>query len=320
MSYSQPPPDPYGQQQPPQPGYGPPQPDGYGQQGGYGQPQPGYGQPQPGYGQPPQPGYGYPQQAPPPPQQQPYGQVPQQPYGYPQQPQPPQGQGGRGRRAGIVIGAVVALAAVGTGVFFVVHKSGSGGGLKDDGKQYKLITPDTVATDYKKSSDSSAADGGFDSGDISRMKQLGVTDPQKVSAGYVKGTDTTGTLMTFSGVYGKVSDPQKVLDGMFARLKQQSATDSGSGGSKTELVGGPQRVHPAGLDGALMECQNVKFSESGKSFTTPVCMWADYSTIGTAVSIDMAAVATGTGGNTVDQEAALLTQVRKDTRTPVSGG
>jgi hypothetical protein len=66
---------------------------GYGQVGGFGQPQQPYGQPQQPYGQPQQP-YG----------QQPYGEQPQQPYGaqpgqyqqqpgqYPQQPQQQPGQ------------------------------------------------------------------------------------------------------------------------------------------------------------------------------------------------------------------------------------
>ncbi len=86
---------PYGQQYPPQGGYGQPQ-GGYGQpygqqyppQGGYGQPQGGYGQPQGGYAQP-QGGYGQPQYGNPPPaynQQSGYGAPAPQYGGAPAQP------------------------------------------------------------------------------------------------------------------------------------------------------------------------------------------------------------------------------------------
>ncbi|MCL2552683.1 MAG: hypothetical protein FWE75_11140 [Actinomycetia bacterium] len=323
MSYNQPPPNPYGQQ-PQGGGYGQPQPGGYGQPqpqpGGYGQQQPGYGYPQqppqqqPGYGGqvPPQQGYGG--QVPPP-----YGQ--QQPgYGYPQG-APPQGGG---KKTGLIIGAVVALVAIGVGVFFVTKGSGGGGSaLKDDGKKYKLITPDTVADSYKKSDSAAGSSDGFDDSDIERMKGLGVTDAQKVSAGYMKGSsELTGKLLEFSGVYGTVKDPKKVVDAMFAdaRAKAQSSKPD-SDGSKEELVGGTQTVHPAGADDAVMECQQVKFTQgsSNKSLTTTVCMWADYSTVGYVIPIDAAAMVTGVGGDTSVSDAADLTaKVRKDVRVPLS--
>ncbi|NUQ96440.1 MAG: hypothetical protein HOY79_07685 [Streptomyces sp.] len=329
MSYNQPPPNPYGQQpqgggygqpqQPPAPGYGQPQP-GYGQ-GGYGQPQPGYG------AQQGQPGYGYPQQAPPPQQPPAYGQVPpQQPYGqqpgygYPQG-APPQGGG---KRTGIIVGVVVALVAIGAGVFFVTKGSGGGGSaLKDDGKKYKLITPDTVAGSYTKSSDSSASDG-FDDSDIERMKGLGVTNAQKVAANYTSGSQLSGKLLEFSGVYGTVKDPKKVVDGMFADARAKAQSDkSSSGGSKEELVGGTQTVHPAGADDAVVECQQVKITDTstsnGKSITTSVCMWADYSTVGYVIPVDAAAMMTGSGGTiSVSDGADLTAKVRKDVRVPLS--
>lgn len=319
MSYNQPPPNPYGDQ-PQGGGYGQPQPGGYGQPAQPPQP------PQPGgYGQPqPQPGYGYPQQAPP--AQAPYGQQPgygqQQPYGqqFPQQPgyggypqQPP--QGGGGKKTGIIIGVVVALVAVAGGVFFVVHKSNSGGGsLANDGKKYKLTAPATVADSYQKSDDSSSGDG-FDSDDIAQLKSLGVTNPTEVSANYVSGNQLTGKFMEFSGVYGSVKDPQKVVDGMFAEMKKSASSDS----SKGELVGDPQKVHPSGADDAIMECQVAKFTISpGKSVNTTVCLWADYSTVAYVVPLDAAAVTTGGGSGSVSDTADLTAKVRKDTRVQIS--
>jgi hypothetical protein len=331
MSYNQPPPNPYGQQ-PQGGGYGQPQPP---QQGGYGQPQP-QQPPQPpqqgGYGQPqPQPGYGYPQQAPPPaqgpygqpgygqqPGQPPYGQqFPQQPgYGYPQQPP----QGGSGKRTGIIVGVVVALVAVGAGVFFVAHKSNSGGSsLADDGKKYKLTTPATVAQTYQKS-DSSSSSGGFDSKDIAQLTALGVSNPTEVSAGYQSGDEVTGKLLEFSGVYGSVKDPQKVVDGMFAQMKKDASTDQGDS-TKTQLDGSPQKVSPSGASDAVMECQVAKLSgsTSSQSFTTTVCLWADYSTVAYVIPVDVASITTGGGGASmsVSDAADLTAKVRKDVRVQV---
>jgi hypothetical protein len=340
--YGQQPPNPYGQQQPqqPPPGYGQPQPGyGYPQQGQpaqppYGQPpqdQPGYGYPQqgqpgqpgqpgygqPGYGQPPQdqPGYGYPQQGQ---QGQPgqpgWGQVPQQPgYGYGQQ--PPR-QGGNGR-TGIIIGAVVALAAIGAGVFFLV---GNSGGTSD--KKYKLITPQTVATDYKKTDNSTVNDLGLDDSDVVTLKALGMTDPQRVTAGYAKGSETTGTLLSFSGAYGDIKDPKKVADGMMAELRK-GATSDDDGDTKTELVGEANTVHPAGVDDAVVECQTAKVTDSGdpssRAISFTICLWADSSTVGTIVPLDFASLAGGSGKSMSEGDTAdLLAKVRKDVRVPLT--
>ena len=329
MSYNQPPPNPYGQdpqqgggygqpQQPPPPGggYGQPQGGGYGQpqQPGYGQQPPqqgGYGQPQqPGYGpQQGQPGYGYPQD----PQQQPYGQVPQQQgYGYPQPPMPPQGAG-NGKRTWIIVGVVVALVAIGGGFFFATK---GGGG---DDKHYKLTTPATVATDYKKSNDDTSGDG-FDSTDMAILAKEGVTDPVKVVGAYVDGSEETGKVMELSGVWGRVPDPQKVVDTMFAALPGRMAKDNDSG-SKNELVGKPEKVTLVGLDGdgVVMECQNSKYSDtsSGKSFTSPVCLWADHSSVASVTALDLTKAALGGQNFTMEEAASLAAQVRKDSLVEV---
>ncbi|BBA97423.1 hypothetical protein RVR_3162 [Actinacidiphila reveromycinica] len=317
MSYNQPPPNPYGDQ-PQGGGYGQPQP-GPPPQGGYGQPQPGYGYGypqqappppppyggQPAYGQPPQPGYG---------QQPPYGQMPQQGYGYPQPPQ----QGGNGKRTGVIVGVVVALIAVGGGVFFATRGGGSSGSssLHDDGKKYTLTTPDTVAGDYAKSDDS---DGdGFDDDDLAKIKALGVSDPTQVSASYKEDTSAlAGKLLEFSGVYGTVKDPGKVVDGMFAMLKQGTEEDK-ENGTKVETSGSPQSVKPAGMKSdAVMKCQTIKETgeESGQSYTvnTTVCVWADYSTVAYVIPIDSAQIITGGGSAPSIADAGELTsKVRND--------
>lgn len=305
MSNNQPPPNPYGQQ-PPQNPYGQPQ------QGGYGQPQPGYGYPQQG------------QQPPAPPA---YGQVPQQGYGYGQPPAGPQ-QGGNGKRTGIIVGVVVALVAVGAGIFFVTKGSGDSGGLKNDGKKYKLVTPDTVATDFKKSTDEDSDDDGFDDDDLALMKSLGMTDPTAVQGGYVKGSLAGGgTLLEFSGAYGSIKDPKKLADGMMSDMRKHVADDDGDEDTKTELVGDVQTMHPAGADDAVVECQQAKITDtssdsdtSGKATNVTICLWADYTTLGAIIPIDASAILGGGGGQAMSTQDAsdLLSKVRKDVRVPLS--
>jgi hypothetical protein len=269
--------------------------------------QPGYGQvppQQPGYGQvpPQQPGYDYPQQ--------------QQPYGYGQPPQ----QGGNGRRTAVIAGAVVALVAIGAGVFFFVNKSDSGG-LKNDGKKYKLITPETVATDYTIQHDSEFEDtDGFEDDTMKLLSANGMTDAQKAQAGYLQGSDVSGRLLSFEGAYGTVKDPQKTADEMMKSLRDDPDKDDKD--SKTEFLGAPQTLHPAGAEDAVVQCQAARITDvsSSKAYTLSVCLWADYSTVGTVAPFDLGVLTNGTGtGMSAADTADLLSKVRKDVRVPLTG-
>jgi len=313
MSYNQP--GPYGQQ--------PQQPGPYGQGGAAGQP--GYGYPQqppqqPGpYGQPPNP-YG---------QQQPYGQQPygQQPYGQPGMPgpyQPGPGQGG-GKKKGlaIAIGAVVVVAAVVGGI--MVFKGSDGGGtVADDGKRYKLTTPETVATEYTKQAGS---DDSMTSSDTGDFEKFGVENPKGAGADYKAGSGMSVKQLQFKGVWGEVKDPETVVDGAFSKMANEATKDSStdSSGGKAELVGSPEKVTPAGTDDAVIKCQNAKFtpgsgaSASGvgsKGFTVPICMWGDHSTVGFVIVSDAAAVISG-GGMSMDQAGDITAKVRKDVRVEI---
>jgi hypothetical protein len=317
MSYNQPPPNPYGQQ----PGYGQQPP----QQGGYGQPQPpqqgGYGQPQG------QPGYGYPQQGPPQPQ---YGQMPpQQGYGggYPPPPPPKKNTGL------IIVGAVVALAVIGGGVFLLTNKkddngSGSGNGkgngnnsvaVKNDGKKYKLTLPATVAGTYTKSADTTD-NTALSSKDKAEFSAMGIENPQNASARYKSGSGLAVKGLNFEGLWGTVKDPSKVPDAAFATV----ATDGSDSETTAEMVGSPQTFKPAGLDDAVMKCQKMKVtpknpSGSGpQSITFPVCIWADYSTVGIVSVTDSAAVLTGKDSGSLADAADTTAKVRKDVRVPLS--
>ncbi|MGW7755115.1 hypothetical protein ACWGK6_27000 [Streptomyces violaceusniger] len=329
MSYNQP--GPYGQQ--------PQQPGPYGQGGAAGQP--GYGYPQqPGpYGQPPQPpqpGYGYPGQ----PQGQPgpYGQPPnpygqQQPYGQPGMPgpyQPDPGQGG-GKKKGlwVAIGAVVVVAAIVGGVLVIQGGDDNGGGgggggkVADDGKRYKLTTPETVAGDYAK--ESSGAGGGLTSSDADDFEKFGVSNPEPVSAEYKSGEGMSVKKLQLNGVWGEVKDPEAAVDGGFAKFAEGAAKDPSSGSMKTELVGSPAPVTPSGFENAVMKCQNAKFtpgegSSSGgipsKGFTIPICMWGDNSTVAYVIISDAASALSG-NSMSLDQAGEITAKVRNDARVEI---
>ena len=314
MSYNQP--GPYGGQ--------PQQPGPYGQPGGpgpYGQqpqaPQPGYGHPQ--QAPPQQPGYGYPQQTPPGAPPQPgYGQQPQ-PYGVPQPPAP----GGGKKNAGIIIGAVAVVAALGVGAYFVLGGGGAGSGLEDDGAHI-LTTPATVLSDYNRATKDGAG-AGEDANTAKDLEKSGVRNGKSVAGLYttadLSGYDpedptsapdqsqlATAKGITFVGGYGEIADPEAVLDKFFATFKKESQEGSSSGSeSKGELVGEPVE---ADLDGAVMRCQAAK----GENQLTKeekidwFCAWADYSTIA------MVSPGDATQGVTKDVAVDITTKLRKDVR------
>ena len=320
MSYNQP--GPYGGQQPQQPGpYG-------GQPGPYGQQpqQPGpYGQ-QP---QAPQPGYGYPQQAPQgvPPQQQPYGYPQgQQPGPYGQQPQygAPQGPGGfpppppapKKSKTGLIIGAVAVVAAIGVGAYFLL--GGGGSSVADDGA-HKLTTPETVLTEYKKQP---GKEGG-DKDSLKEAQQNGVKNATNVGASYqVKdpANPLGGKMISFSGLYGEIDDPEKVVDNVFASIKAESEKDKGesaAGDPKMNLEGSPQEFTPAELDGAVLKCQQAK-SKADPANSTPAmamtfCVWADHSTVGFVTPVNLADMLAGKAGS-MEDAASITAKLRKEVR------
>ncbi|MFJ5043044.1 hypothetical protein [Streptomyces sp. NPDC088719] len=340
MSYNQP--GPYGGQ--------PPQ----GQPGPYGQ-QPGpYGAPPPQGPPQGQPGYGYPQQAPqgvPPQQPNPYAQ-PQQPqgYGYPQAQQPgPYGQqpptppyGGQPpygsqppqpkKKTGLIVGvAVVALAVIAGGVYFLTSGGGSGD-VADSTKGYKLTPPASVE-DYTKNPSKPAASGPATGQDKAEAEAMGVKDANKAGAQYQSGSKDNPLaqkVLIFEGVWGEISDPAKTLDGAFAKAEKNMTKDADAGGTtsdgnKASWVGSPKEFKPDGFDGALMKCQELKVDTSQgssastkgpKEFAMPVCIWADYSTVGIVAGVDVASALTE---KSVPQEemADLAAKLYNTSRTKV---
>ncbi|MEU4728711.1 hypothetical protein [Streptomyces sp. NPDC023588] len=294
----------------------------YNQPGPYGQPQqPGpYGQqpPPPGpYGQPaPQPGYGYPQQPGVPPQG--YPQQPQTPaYGYPQQP-PYGGTPPKKSKAGVIIGVVVAVAVIAGGGWYFMKGGGAGGGIAANTKGYKLVAPESV-DDFKK--DPKYKDKEFSDKDKKEAEGVGVKNPTQVGMTYQSGdpkNPLSAKLLNFSGVYGEVADPEKAVDAYFALAKLEAT--KGDSKQTVDLIGSPKTMSPAGFKGAVMKCQEAKFTtkdttaKGPKEFTLPICIWGDYSTLSTVTAMEMSSVLAGKSGYTLEQTAEFTAKLYNTAR------
>ncbi|MFF7363112.1 hypothetical protein [Streptomyces sp. NPDC008125] len=342
-------PNPYGQQQPPQgaqPGYGypqqapqgvppqqPPAPpaQGYGypqgqQAGPYGQ-QPGpYGQ-QPGpYGQQPGP-YG---QQPGPYGQQPgpYGQQPPAPPyggpGVPGQPGVPPFEQPKKKRTGLIVTAVVVVLAVVAGGAYLLT-SGSNSDVADSTKGYK-ITPPASVDDYEQDTTDAKPGAPMTGKDKSDAEAIGIKNPSQVSTTYVSGdlekNPLTTKMLLLEGSWGEIADPAKVIDASFASAAKKAELGSSNGGS---LVGSPEEVKPAGFKGALMKCQNAKMindkadgtaANGPKEMTMPVCVWADYSTVGIVIGFDVGGAMTNKPMSQ-DEAAALAAKLYNTGRTKI---
>ncbi|MFH8471801.1 hypothetical protein [Streptomyces sp. NPDC018000] len=317
MSYNQP--GPYNGQPPQgQPGpYGsqPPQAPPQGQPG-YGYPQqPPQGAPQ----QQPQPGYGYPQAQ----QPGPYGQQPPMPPYGGQMPIPPAQPK---KKTGLIIGgAVVALVVIASGAYFLTSGGGDNSDVADSTKGYKL-TPAASVDGYKKQSAGSTDSKPMTGTEKKKAEEMGIKNPQQTTASYQSGSEDNPLMvkgLVFSGVWGDVTDPAKVIDNSFANAEKEMKKDNED--MESSLVGSPKNVTPPGFEGALMKCQDLKMinkkgdgtTENGpKEFVMPVCVWADYSTAGVVTGVDVALSMAGKGMSQ-DDVAALTAKLYNTSRTKV---
>ncbi|MFJ2414520.1 hypothetical protein [Streptomyces brevispora] len=317
-------PGPYGQQPGP---YGGPPPQGQPQG------QPGYGYPQqapqgvPPQQQPPQPGYGYPQAQ----QPGPYGQQPPTPpYGgqpvYGQQPGFPPAQPPKKKTGLIIGGVIVALAVIGGGVYLLTSGGGaSNSDVADSTKGYKL-TPAATLDGYKKGPDGSVASGPATGEAKTRYENLGIKDPQQAGTTYQSGAaDNPASVksVTLTGIWGDVTDPAKVIDNAFNGAEEDFK--KGAEGMEVQRVGSPKALAPDGFKGALMKCQDLKVlnkegdgtaAKGPKEFVIPVCVWADYSTVGTVLGVDVALSMTGKGMPQEDV-AAITAKLYNTSRTKI---
>jgi hypothetical protein len=309
MSFNQPPPGPYGQQPPQQPG----QPGPY----GAGAPPPpraagyGYPQQQPPQGQPQQPAYGYPQQGQPgvPPQQgyagqQPYGQQPGMPYGQqPGMPMPPKDGSKTGKTIAIVAGSIALVGAV---IVAFVLSTGGSSDIADDGP-HKIETPETVLGEYSK-----LQQDYVDELSSSEMEDASVSNGTAVAAQFstIDLTDPSNTpedlksmkIITLTGAYGEVGDPEGAVDSTF---------DDTASAEGTELVGSAEQMTPDGFNG-YMKCQMVKTDGTtpGAPSEIPLCAWGDNSTVAAVTLVN------GGATPTLKEAAQLTADLRSEVRVP----
>ncbi|MEU4212237.1 hypothetical protein AB0F13_19930 [Streptomyces sp. NPDC026206] len=286
-------------------------------------------QPNP-YTQPPAPGY--PQQ----PQPQAGGWGPGMPPPYPP-PAPPQG-GGKGKAVVLAVAALVVVGAIVGGVALLAgggkreSRSDKAGGMATASpspgtsasaapatKRYKIITPDTVAGEYRK--DAADTGGGFDTKGLNVLRLLGVTNPQSTSGAYRSGEDKRAQKqLRFSGAWGDdVRNPELVVDGLFKDAAAGAAKDTDPD-SKTEFEGSPQRMSPEGLGDAVMKCQMSKWTNPGtpgaRALRMPLCIWADKSTVGTVFALDTNLIVRGED-LTLEEAADRAAKLRQDVRVEV---
>ncbi|GHG69159.1 hypothetical protein [Streptomyces griseocarneus] len=286
------------------------------QPGPYGQPPQ---QPAP-YGQPGAPGYGYPQQPPAP--AAPYGAPPQQPHpggwGQPQQPgmpgpygqqpgmpgvpgqypppMPPQG-GGKGKTIGIVVGALVVVGAIVGGVVFF---TGAGGG---DGevKPYTMVMPEKLLDGKYTKSTTPGASAGKDTEDITddkSAKEMGISNGTGVKGNYTN--DQKQTLYV-AGAYGELSDPQKTVDAMIAKMDEGAKKSQSQFKAQVETVTPWTTFTPSGFDGTVVKCETKKSTVSMGAMTSSadvsICIWGDSSAVG-MVRHSISKVSGGLSGST----------------------
>lgn len=232
---------------------------------------------------------------------------------------PPEPSGGK-KKTALIIGGVAVVAAVAVGAYLVLGGSSSSGSVADDGP-HKLTTPAEVMDGQYKRMGKDQGPQDPSSGDAKDLAASGVTNSKSVSGIYstidLSNPDTLkdptviagSKAISFSGLYGKVKDPEAAIDASFANIKKDSGKNSSS---KIEFIGDPKSVNPAGLDGALMKCQQAKALNpaTNKTDTQYMCMWADYSTLGFGVA------AQGGKGVSLDESAKVTAALRKDIRVP----
>ncbi|RSS47617.1 hypothetical protein EF912_26405, partial [Streptomyces sp. WAC07061] len=239
-------------------------------------------------------------------------------YQTPQQPQPayvpPAPAPPKKSKAGPVIAAVVAVAVIAGGAWWFL---GSGGSVSDATKGYKLVAPQSVG-EFQK--DPKYIEKPTTEKDKQEAEAAGIKNPTQVGMDYFSGDQKNPLTLkgvNFAGVYGEVADPEKTVDGFFAKAQLQLAKD---GKSDVQLIGSPKEISPDGFEDAVMKCQEVKITSKDpntkgpKEATLPVCIWADYSTVARVTASDVAALLTGKPGYTLEQNAELAAKLYKTAR------
>ncbi len=220
-------------------------------------------------------GYGHPQPAQQMPWSGPAGGPPPPP---PQQWQPPKKQG---KKAGVAIAVVVAIAALAVVGIYLTDLFGDK--EKQVDSSYQLVLPVTTG-DFRIA----GAAEPVTEFDQDRLDKAGISNPKGTTATYYAGIspeeaadlgdvsklgDREVTTMGVFGLWGTVANPETAVDVLMRYGIEQASKKSGI---DMELVGEPEVTHPSGIEGAVMKCQYAEIA----GVRLPVCAWADKATVG----------------------------------------
>ena len=154
---------------------------------------------------------------------------------------------------------MVALAVIGGGAYFLLGGGGGNGDVSADTKGYKLDPGDAV-DDYKKAG-GDHVERPCPTRRRRRPRRSASRTRQQVgdastSPGAAEPIRSRARSLSLNGAVGRDRRPRegarRLLRGHHEERRQ------GREDVKVELVGSPQAVTPAGFEGALMKCQNVK--------------------------------------------------------------
>ncbi len=219
---------------------------------------------------------------------------------------------------------MLALAVIGAGVWYFAGGA-SNSDVADSTKGYKL-TPAASVDDYARDTAKPVRSGPVTGKSKEDAEAAGVKNPQQAGAEYQSGSKDnplTQKMLLLQGYWGEVEDPAKVINNSFSDAEKKMSESSN--GAKVSLVGDAKDVKPTGFEGALMRCQDLKtindkadgtLAKGPKEVITPVCIWADYSTVGMVVAVDVGGALTGKA-MAQDEVAALAAKLYNTSRTKI---
>jgi hypothetical protein len=180
-----------------------------------------------------------------------------------------------------------------------------------DSTRYRLTSPDTVAGDFQKDRIGTHNNAiAPNASDQVEYTPIGVQLTGALTAIYHQGettadTNATGYGMMVFGLWGKIGDPQRAVDGAPSTMIKDLLLTNNAFRPVGELV--PES--PNNLDdGAVMACQFIEGRFRNTDAEVPLCVWADHST--------MCVIGIVNPNLSLADAADIASQVRDESRRP----